>query len=139
MILKSIIQSKQRSGRAYSLPEVLIAVVIIGTLMVALYASFSAGFAVTKSAREGLRATQILVQRAEVIRLYKWSQLIDTNKYLKPLFTEYYDPLGAASGKYGVLYSGSVRTGAVGIAGTTYANNMRAITISVYWTNRIGP
>jgi Tfp pilus assembly protein PilV len=129
---------RRRTEAAFNLPEVVIALVIIFTLLVALYAAFNAGFAVMKSARESLRATQILVQRAEVIRLYNWSQLRDPNKYLKPTFVEYYDPLGIADGKYGVMYVGTMKTNAVYFTGTSYATNMRAVTISVYWTNQIG-
>ena len=138
MNLSRVKNSNRRSADAYGLPEVVIALVIIATLLVALYAGFSAGFAVMKSARENLRATQILVQRAEVIRLYSWSQIQNTNLYLKPNFVEYYDPLGVTSGKYGVLYVGTMRTNGVAIAGANYTNNMRGVTISVFWTNRIG-
>jgi prepilin-type N-terminal cleavage/methylation domain-containing protein len=126
------------SERAFSLPEVVIAVVILGTLLVALYAGFNAGFAVMRSAREGLRATQILVQRAEVIRLYRWTELLDTNQFLKPSFVEYYDAAGVSNNTFGVKYVGTVRTNAVNISGVSYATNMRAVTMSVYWTNRIG-
>lgn len=142
MNLSLVKQSNRRRSEAYSIPEVVIALVIIATLLVALYAGFTAGFAVMKSARENLRATQILVQRAEVIRLYNWSQIQNTNLYLKPAFVEYYDPTGANNGKYGVMYVGTVRTNAVNISGNTpgtvYTNNMRAVTISLFWTNRIG-
>jgi len=130
-------QSDRRNASAFTVPEVVIALVIIGTLLVALYAGFSAGFSVMKSARENLRATQILVQRAEVMRLYNWSQFLNTNNYFKPSFIEYYDPLGGANTK-GVMYVGTVRTNALTFSGPNYVNNMRAVTISVYWTNRIG-
>jgi len=131
-------QSRRRIEEAYSLPEVVIASVIVGTMLVALYAGFTAGFTVVKAARENLRATQILVQRAEVIRLYKWSQLLDTNLYLKPSFVEYYDPLGVSNGAIGVQYVGTVRTNGIAGLPAAYANNMRAVTITLFWTNRIG-
>jgi len=131
--------TKHRSQEAYSLPEVVIAAVIIGTLLLALYAGFTAGFTVMKSARESLRATQILVQRAEVIRLYSWSQqFLSTNLYMKPNFVEYYDPQGVTNGTYGVMYVGTIKTNAANVPGTSYATNMRSVLITVYWTNRIG-
>jgi len=142
MNLSLVKQSTRRNVGAYSLPEVVIALVIIGTLLVALYAGFNAGFAVMKAARLNLRATQILVQRAEVIRLYSWSQIQNTNTYLKPNFVDYYDPSGVGNGKYGVMYVGTMRTNGVSISGNTpgkiYTNNMRAVNISIYWTNRFG-
>jgi len=138
MNLSRVKKSNRRGADAYGLPEVVIALVIIATLLVALYAGFSAGFAVMKSARENLRATQILVQRAEVIRLYNWTQIQNTNLYLKPNFVEYYDPLGVTNGKYGVMYVGTMRTNASNLTGTSYSNNVRAVTISLFWTNRVG-
>ena len=56
----------------------MISVLIVGTLILSLYAGFSQGFSIIQTSRENLRATQILVQRMETIRLYTWSQVLDT-------------------------------------------------------------
>ena len=138
MNAQTIIRANRRGEAAFSLPEVVIALVIVATLLVALYAGFTAGFTVMKSARESLRATQILIQRAEVLRLYNWTQVRNTNSFLKPSFVEYYDPLGVAAGNYGVKYVGTVRTNAVNISGANYVKDMRSVTMTIFWTNRIG-
>ncbi len=67
----------------YTFAEVLVASAILGFVATALYGAFSAGFCVIQSTRENLRATQILVQKLEAVRLFTWSQVADTNNYLK--------------------------------------------------------
>jgi hypothetical protein len=79
-----------------------------------------------------LRATQILMQKAEGIRLCSWSQLTNTIS-----FTERYDPLGTTNSTAGTVYSGTLSTNAASSIPDTasYKNNMRLVTITVYWTN----
>ena len=66
---------------AYSLVEVIVAVLVLALMLISLYGGFSSGFAVVKLARENLRATQIMMQKMETIRLLKWSQFLDTNNF----------------------------------------------------------
>jgi hypothetical protein len=112
----------------------MIAVLLVGVVTVALYAAFSHGFAVIQSARENLRATQIMVKRMETIRLYSWSQLLDPN-YVKPTFQEFYDPLG---GSKGARYSGTVSMSVPTDLPAAYRTNMRTLTVGVTWTNSLG-
>ena len=108
MRLNTARPSQRRAQAAYSLPEAVVAVLILGTMLVSLYAGFTSGFAVVQLARENLRATQIILERMESLRLYTWSQLQDTNNYLKPAFIEYFEPFAQTNQGRGVLYSGSV-------------------------------
>jgi Tfp pilus assembly protein PilE len=120
---------------AYTLAEVMISVLLVGTLTVALYAGFSQGFSVIQSARENLRATQIMVQRMESIRLYTWSQVLDTNNYLKPAFIEVYDPLGRTNNTAGTVYYGTIKSQIPSDLPDAYRTNMRTITVQLTWTN----
>ena len=88
--------------------------------------------------RENLRATQIMMQRMETIRLYTWSQLNNTNSYLKPTFVELYDPLGQTNQTSGAIYVGQVDLSMPGTLPPAYQTNMRAVTVSIYWTNYNG-
>lgn len=130
-------QPVARSGAAaYSLPEVIIAIAMLGVMMVSLYAGFSAGFAIVRSARENLRATQILLQRMEALRLYTWNELLYTNNFQNLTFVESFDPLGQLAGSGG----GTVFTGDIELSVPTnlppaYQNDLRTVTVSVYWTN----
>lgn len=140
MNVKIIRHPSRRFDAAHSLPEAIIAVLILGTMLVSLYAGFTSGFAVVQLARENLRATQIMLQRMESVRLYTWSQLLDTNNYVKPSFIEYFDPFGQTNQGRGVVYSGSVSVNQpahlpVEVA---YSNDLRVVTVSVYWTNYNG-
>src|SRR6266446_9352543 len=111
--MKLIIRrSKLVAPAAYTLVEVIVAVLVLSLMLVSLYGGFSSGFAVVKLARENLRATQIMMQKMETIRLLKWSQLLDTNNFLQPAFQDYYDPSGTNANAFGVIYRGFVTTNA---------------------------
>src|SRR5215471_16247669 len=92
---------------AYTLAEVLISMFVVALMLTSLYAGFSSGFALVKLARENLRATQILVQKTEAVRIFSWSKVIDS-AYLPPTFIDYYNPSGTNNNTYGALYQGSV-------------------------------
>ncbi len=110
----------------------MVAMLVLGIMIVTLYAGFASGLAVVQLARENLRATQILVKRMEDVRLYTWSQITSATNYLKPAFTTYYSPSGASKG---TIYSGVVTTNTPpGLPGD-YQNYMVAITVTLYWTN----
>jgi len=129
-----------RCERAYTFAEVLIATGILGFVSASLCVGFNAGFCMIQSTRENLRATQIMLQKLEAIRLFTWSQVGDTNNYLKSTFTEVYDPLGAAKNCGGPKYTGSV-TASVPAAGDlpeAYRTNMRTLTVKVSWTTYNG-
>ena len=126
---------RQRTDqRAYTVVETLVAVVILAIMLVSLYGGFTSGFAVVQVARENLRATQIMVQRIETLRLYNWEQVRNTSNFLKPAFTNWYDPSDTSKG---TVYVGFVTTNAPAVGLAAYTNNMRAVTVTVYWTNHI--
>src|SRR5579862_5240920 len=87
---------------AFTLAEVMISVCILAVATVSLYAGFGTGFMLVDSARQELRATQILTQKAEAIRLCTWSSLSNC-----PIsFSERYDPRTSS----GTLFVGTVTT-----------------------------
>jgi hypothetical protein len=75
-------------------------------MLTALYSSFSFGYAAVRLAREDLRATQILLERMETLRLTSFSAIHDGT------LTEYYDPNGITNGAYGVGYTVTITTNA---------------------------
>lgn len=129
--------------RAFSLVEVMVGVLVLGIVTVSLYAGFGSGFSVMQLTRENLRATQILMQRMETIRLYTWSQLKNTN-YFPLTFTESYDPL---AGTNSIVYTGKVINAAGNVAPPAppdavssglppaYRTNMALVRIQVTWTS----
>lgn len=119
--------------RAFTMTEVMVAVFVLGIASISLYAGFASGFMLVDSTRQELRATQILTQKAEALRLCSWSSL--TNFPIS--FTESYDP---TSTNGGAIYVGTVSTNVATIIPATsgYRSNMCMATINLYWTNYNG-
>jgi prepilin-type N-terminal cleavage/methylation domain-containing protein len=120
-----------RQHQAYTLVEVMIAALILAVVATAYYGGLASGFAVTDATREDLRATQILMQRIEAIRLCTWGELSNFS------FNEPYDPLGTTNQTSGALYYGTVSISpATNIPPSlSYASNVRQVTVSITWTN----
>lgn len=125
---------------AVTLVEVMVAGALVTVFAVALYAGFSSGFTILKAAREDLRATQIMVQRMEAVRLYTWVQLTNPS-YLPTTFVERYDPSGQTGGSGGVIYAGrltvDIPPASSGLP-DGYRSNIARMTVQVFWTNRLG-
>jgi len=120
--------------RAFTLAEVIVSVLVLATMSLSLFGGFSTGFMIVDSAREDLRANQILMQKTEAIRLCTWSSLSNC-----PIsFVERYDPNSTNSA--GTVYNGTVTTSRPNAIPDTaaYKTNMCMATVTVYWTNYYG-
>lgn len=126
-------QPRLREQRAFTIAEVIVAVFIVTAMALSLYAGFSTGFMIVDSARQDLRATQILLQKVEAIRLCTWSSLANC-----PVsFVESYDP---SSGNSGTIYTGTLTTNVPSSIRSTaaYRTNMCLVNLTVSWTNYTG-
>jgi prepilin-type N-terminal cleavage/methylation domain-containing protein len=121
--------ARQNSG--LTLVEVVFALAIIGLVVLAVYGAITSGMTSLRMARENLRATQILVEKTEALRLYNWDQL-NTN-FLPTKFIVPYDTT-AVSTNSGVLYFGSITLVNNPDVGTSYSSNLRQVTIRLNWT-----
>ena len=81
-------------------------------------------------ARENLRATQIMVEKTETLRLYSWDQLTATN-FVQTQFTEKYAP-NATNGGQGLSYTGTVTVSAAPMT-TAYSAEMKTVTVTLNW------
>jgi hypothetical protein len=120
-----------RARDGFSLMDALFAMAVAGFMFVALYAGLAFGFKIIKMARENTRATQIMLEKMETIRLYTWNQVtntgfIPTNKFVVPYYS-------VGSTNTSLLYTGRITIAPCPI-GASYADNMRKITIRVDWT-----
>jgi type II secretory pathway pseudopilin PulG len=115
---------------AFTIVEVLVAVAILGMMIISLFVTFSQVFNLTAGSRENLRATQILTEKMEVIRLLTWEQLstIPTN------FTAYYDFKNTNGG---VVYNGSIVFSAPNTA-ASYNADLQLVTVEIEWNSSFG-
>lgn len=112
--------------------EVLVSIAVLGIMFVSLYTGFSAGFAIIKLARENLRATQILQEKMETIRLYTWEQ-VNTAGFIPTNFIENYYAT-ATNDVSGLRYTGSVSVATAPIS-ESYSNDLRQVSVRVEWTS----
>jgi type II secretory pathway pseudopilin PulG len=138
--MKIDFKSKKR-GRlgqvAYTLVEMAVGTALLGIAFVSLYGGMSSGFAVTQVSRENLRATQILLERMEGIRLYNWNQLVYSN-WIPSTFTNWYYPLTNPGESQGIMYTGEMtitRNPTLNPAATGYSDSLCAVTTTVNWTS----
>jgi len=116
-----------------TLIEVMVAVGVMGIMMVSLYAGFAFGFSEIRFARENVRATQILEERMEVVRLLNWDQVANLPGYVPRTFTAPYyanNPTNAPSD--GFIYTGTVLVTNAPVT-ETYSNDLRMIRIQLSW------
>ena len=132
-IVRSESGSFSATQNGQSLVEVMVAISVLGFMIVSLYAGFSSGFAVLRVARENLRATQILAERMEVIRLVKWDDVkpgfIPTT-FRAPFYAN--DDTNTTTGQF--AYSGTVTITDAPI-GESYAQDLRMIQINLSWVS----
>jgi Tfp pilus assembly protein PilV len=120
-----------RSRGGFSLIDALFAMVIAGFMFVALYAGMAFGFRLIKMARENTRATQIMLEKMETLRLYTWTQVTNTGFIPTNKFTVPYYALGGTNTS--LLYTGQVIIAACPI-GASYSDNMRKVTVQLEWS-----
>ena len=119
---------------AFTLIEVMVAVAIIGVEFVSLYLGMTQGFAIIQLARENLRATQILQEKMETIRLYSWDQ-ITTSGFIPTNFTAAFYPAGSQTNQ-GAVYQGTVTiTNAPVGASSGYGNDLKLVLVQVNWNS----
>ncbi|MGA2656250.1 MAG: prepilin-type N-terminal cleavage/methylation domain-containing protein [Verrucomicrobiota bacterium] len=118
--------------RAFTFIEVMVAVLVIGSVFTGFYLCLSQGFATTEASRENLRATQILEQQMETIRLYTWSQ-INSNGFIPASFTAPFNPVGTQPTN-GLVYTAHIAIANAPMA-ESYASNHVLVTVTLNWTN----
>jgi hypothetical protein len=118
-----------RGTGAFSLMEVTISMGVLGLAVSILFNGLTTGFFTIRMARENLRATQIMLEKAETLRLYSWNQITNTT-YIKRDFTVPYDP-NSTNGK-GAIYAGTIEIEPADIS-ADYSDDLKLVTIRVAW------
>jgi type II secretory pathway pseudopilin PulG len=120
------------SGRraAYTITEVLFAVALVGFVLTGVFTGISYAFAVLQTARENLRATQLLEEKMETIRLYSWEQ-INTPDFFPAAFEA---SANALDEKGCALYRGTIAITDAPLT-ESYAANLRQVVIEIMWNS----
>jgi type II secretory pathway pseudopilin PulG len=119
---------------AFTLVETMVSVTLSAIMLSSLYACLASGLAIERVSNEDLRATQILVQRLERVRLCAFDQVTDPN-YNPRTSSESFNPGGAANGTGGAVYDITF-TPSVPAPGTlpeSYRTNMLLVTVGATW------
>jgi prepilin-type N-terminal cleavage/methylation domain-containing protein len=96
---------RRSTESAFSLVEVMVATAMAAVFFAAVYTTLAFGFELVRVTRETLRATQILEQKLETIRLYSWDQITNKNVVVTNFVDAFYPLTNAPTG---LTYTGSV-------------------------------
>jgi len=125
-------RARHQSRCGFALVEVVTGMMILEMVLVALYAALASAFNSVNMERDNLRATQIMVEKMEIVRMYNWEQIKNPALWPK-FFTAYSDPAGVtnATGR-GALFSGRIQL-TPGPNDVGYGDDMRTVTIDITW------
>ena len=118
---------------AFSMIEVLFAMLIVGMMVVALYAAIATSTSWLRDSQENQTVNQIMSEKLDTIRLYNWDQ-INSNGFIQTNFTVGNDPARTNSSAY---YTGRVALLKNPVA-ETYASNLVQVTVNVAWVSPTG-
>ncbi len=121
---------------AFTLIEVMVSVGVMGVLLVSLYAGLTFGFAQIQVSREAERATQILSEKMEIVRLLSWDQLVNLPGYVPSTFTASYsltNPTNTPAGS--LIYTGTVLVTNAPVS-ESYSNDLKMLQIALTWQSR---
>ena len=129
-------QLKINADAGFSLVEATIGLALLAVVCLALYTGLGSTTFSVKLARENLRATQIMTEKLDTIRLYGWTQLTD-GKYIPAKTTVSYYPheqlpteLQRAHGNLVYDVAMSVEPAPVE---EVYKNDLRMVTVELKW------
>ena len=121
---------RSRSLSAGTLASTLIAMSLLGIMTSAALTTITSALFGIRLSQENDRATQILLEKTESIRLYNWDQ-VSSNGFIPSTFTASYDPSGGTN--QGITYSGTL-TIAPATIGASYTNDLLSVTVRLNWT-----
>ena len=140
---KTVLQRQARRFQAaFSLPEVLVGMAITGVAFTALYSGMAFGLSGVRSNAESLRATQIMTEKLDTIRLYAWDKVI-TPGYIPTTFTVPFAPQDSGLASKGFNGGGFVYYGTTTIQRSppafsqAYRTNLCEVEITLVWTNGV--
>jgi len=124
------------SASGFTLIETIVATLLAGVMLPTLYAGLAAGFSLVQVTRENLRATQVIVERMEAVRLVPYKSItaaFPTNA------TECYSPSGQTNGTGGPVYTVTYNCAPIPVVSgglaPEYRSNMVLLTVTASWNS----
>ena len=129
LIGRSSFQPGHRRCRvsAFTLVETVVATFLTAVMIPAIYAAIVAGFCIIQVTREDLRATQIILQRMEAIRLSPYKLIQDPSSYPTNSTDYFCNTNGAA---YSISYNW--QPGPASLP-PSYRTNVVLVTVNASW------
>jgi prepilin-type N-terminal cleavage/methylation domain-containing protein len=139
LVSKSYRRAGSNYEAAFSLPELMVAVALCAVMAVSLYGGISFGFSNITLARQNLRATQIALEKMEIVRMYSWEQ-VNSNGFVPTTFTAPFFPTvgGGGDTNGGVVFYGKTVITNFNRS-ISYSNDIRKVQVTLNWTNRNVP
>jgi type II secretory pathway pseudopilin PulG len=128
-IKELLISRKKKLLAAFSMVEAVVGMGILATVGGALMTGITGGFFTMQMTRENLRATQIVLEKMETIRLCSWDQV--TSGFISNSVVDYYDP-NSTNNNLGVRYTVNCAITSVPFS-SGYSDRMRQVTFTVNW------
>jgi len=126
------VSSPARNG-GFSLVEAVVGLALLGLVCMALFSGLCSSTFSVQMTRENLRATQVMSEKLDTIRLYSWKQ-ITNETYIREGFTaplHARDPFSPPRTNAPV-YQGSIYIESVPF-NEIYAKDMRLVTVELKW------
>jgi len=124
----SRLTAKPGSSAAFSLAEAVVAMAVAGIMLIALYTGMTSASYSIRLAREDLRATQVLMEKLEAIRLCNWEEVTD-KKFMPTTFTV---PIYPEQGAKSPVMNGTLDIDKSKLP-TTYKNEVLLVTVTITW------
>src|SRR5437667_12123698 len=70
-------RKNEKNSGGFSLIEAIIGMAVVGIMITALYSALTTGFTTEQLDREDIRATQLLIEKMDQLRVISWEQLTD--------------------------------------------------------------
>ena len=133
MHFRTLDRIRETRRSAFTFIEAIVAMGITGILAMALYGGMASATFVIQLARENLRASEILLEKMECLRLFTWNQVNDPTYLPNQLRDVYYDDGTTNTTGKGATYTTSLSLSAFPMADRNYSNDLRLVTITVNW------
>ena len=118
---------------AFSLIEALVGMGVVGVLFVTLYSGLTSGLSNVRMARENVRATQIMAEKLDALRLFSWDKIVKLDGATTEFNTPY-DAGASSNASPGFTYAGTVTVKPAPVS-DAYKDKMRQVTVSLSWAS----